>query len=216
MFTGLVQDIGTLRAMRGNATGSSFTIETGLPMQEVVIGDSIAVNGVCLTVTKKTDTSFTADASKTTLETTTFADVKVGAKVHLERALRVGDRLDGHMVQGHVDGVARIASSARLGESWRVTLALPRSLSDELVEKGSICVDGVSLTVVGLQNEQCELTIVPHSATGTLLTEYPVGHRVNVETDIIGKYVRKSVRLQGRSTSELLAQYGYTSHSKGK
>jgi riboflavin synthase len=210
MFTGLIEDVGTI--VRKTRSGVDVTLEvsTNLPLDEFVLGESIAVNGVCLTVTSKPGTSFTADASSETMRLTGLGQLEAGSRIHLERALRVGDRLGGHFVQGHVDGTGRIARSSKSGRAWEVWIDMEERLLREVVPKGSITVDGVSLTVNELSDSGFRLTIVPHTETATLLTEYRPGHRVNIETDVIGKYVRHLLGLGGDGVADVLKRFGYT------
>lgn len=210
MFTGLIEDIGTV--LRKTRSGVDVTLELGtnLPLEDVVLGESIAVNGCCLTVTSMSDSSFTADASSETMRLTGLGQLEAGSRVHLERALRVGDRLGGHFVQGHVDGTGRVARTSRSGRAWEIWIDMEERLLREVVPKGSITVDGVSLTVNELSDSGFRLTIVPHTETATLLTEYRPGHKVNIETDVIGKYVRRLLGLGGDGVAEVLKQFGYT------
>jgi riboflavin synthase len=154
--------------------------------------------------------SFTADASSETMRLTALGAIRAGERVHLERALRVGDRLGGHFVQGHVDGKGRIARSTRAGRSWDIWVDVDSDLLCEVVPKGSITVDGVSLTVNELSESGFRLTIVPHTETGTLLAEYRPGRLVNIETDVIGKYVRRLLGLGTADVSHVLKRFGYT------
>lgn len=214
MFTGLVADIGQVRAIERGARSAVLQVATSLPAAEFELGESIAVNGACLTVTSRSAGVFCADVSSETLARTALGQLGPGARVHLERALRVGDRLGGHFVQGHVDGVGRIERIDRDDTAWQVTVALDDGLLSEIVPKGSIAIDGVSLTVNDVLPSGIRLTIVPFTADSTLLTAGPVGRGVNVETDVLGKYVRGT--LQGRvarpadATWNLLQRFGYT------
>ncbi len=164
-----------------------------LPLAEVRLGDSIAVDGACLTVVELGPGRFSADLSEETMRRTAFANAKSGQLVHLERALRLGDRLGGHLVQGHVDAVGTVASVAAVGDGFEVTWELPEALLDTVVEKGSIAIDGASLTIATLCGTRVSAAIVPHTATRTTLTRKAAGAPVNVETDMIGKYVRRSL-----------------------
>lgn len=213
MFTGLVADIGVIRGLNRSARGATIEIGTKLDTSSFELGESVAVDGVCLTVRAFRAGAFDADASSESLAVTTLAARKVGDRVHLERALRVGDRLGGHFVQGHVDGVATIERIDRDGDAWQVYVVLPAPLKAQVVEKGSIAIDGVSLTVNELTARGIRLTVVPYSAGGTTLTEGRPGRRVNVETDVLGKYVRASLDSAaggGSSTWNLLNRFGYT------
>ncbi|MDP6945353.1 MAG: riboflavin synthase [Myxococcota bacterium] len=191
MFTGLVEDIGTLVAIQRGAAGARLTVECHLPMAEIQIGDSVAVDGACLTVVAIDGPRFCADVSLETLQRTTLGDATAGHAAHLERALALGDRLGGHLVQGHVDGVGTKVGQERVGEGWDVSWEIPELLLDTVVEKGSVAIDGVSLTVSRLAGRRVTVAIVPHTATETTLTRRPVGSHVNVETDLVGKYVQR-------------------------
>ena len=189
MFTGLVQDIGTLEQVRHGSGGATLRISSAFDVADLDLGESIAVSGVCLTVTGTWDGGFDADASPETMARSTLGELRPGARVHLERALRVGDRLGGHFVSGHVDATGRVTSSNRKGNSVVVRFAVDSSIDRYLVEKGSVCVDGVSLTINGVGSGWFELAIIPHTATATRLSDLRTGDRVNVEVDILGKYV---------------------------
>jgi riboflavin synthase len=214
MFTGLVADIGRIEASTRQARGLSLRVATGLDTADFTLGESVAVNGACLTVTAFRAGSFDADVSAETVARTAIGALRPGDAVHLERALRVGDRLGGHFVQGHVDGVGRVERSVRDGDAWVLTIAVESALASQLVEKGSVAVDGVSLTVNGVSERSFSLTIVPFTAASTTLADAAVGRRVNIETDVLGKYVRAAVQgaggTAGGSTWELLQRYGYT------
>lgn len=193
MFTGLVEDLGHIEAMVPRERGARLTIATALPLDEVRLGDSIAVDGACLTVVSLSTGRFAADLSEETLRRTAFAAARPGQPVHLERALRLGDRLGGHLVQGHVDAVGKVAGVASVGDGFEVSWDLPDALLDTVVDKGSIAIDGVSLTIASLRGARISAAIVPHTATRTTLTRKAAGAPVNVETDMIGKYVRRSL-----------------------
>ena len=202
MFTGLIEDIGELAAIKRDAKGAKITISCALPMDEVEIGDSIAVDGACLTVVSMQEGRFTVDVSLETLKLTTLGQAKKGAHVHLERALRLGDRLGGHLVQGHVDGVGKKVGQETVGEGWTVTWSVPEALLDTIVLKGSITIDGVSLTVAQLEGDRVTVAVVPHTATMTTLVKRSIGDPVNVETDLLGKYVQRMLT-RGQAGGEL-------------
>lgn len=215
MFTGLIQDIGQLRRLSLQGEGARLLIATRLPLDEVRLGDSIAVCGACLTVTHKEQGLFEAEISRETLARTAFADLKVGAPLHLERAMRLSDRLDGHLVLGHVDGTGLVKTRQERGDSLYLELTAPPNVLKYVVEKGSIAVHGVSLTVNGLFSDGFSLTIVPYTRNATFLDRLQPGDRVNLEADLIGKYVERLLGGQaagsarGGLTLEHLARHGY-------
>lgn len=195
MFTGLIEDIGELVRLERTAGGATLTVSTRLPTTEIALGDSIAVNGACLTVTRKTSTQLSFDLSLESLDRTALGALGSGEKVHLERAMRLGARIDGHLVQGHIDGTATVVGNTKDGDGWRLTYALPQALLGQVVEKGSIAIDGVSLTIASLVGDRVSVAVVPHTARMTLLTHRPAGAKVNIETDILGKYVERVLML---------------------
>jgi riboflavin synthase len=197
MFTGLVEAIGTIVAIHRKGDAARLTIAAPFEPSSIPLGDSVAVNGACLTVVSVSEGSFDADVSHETVARTTLSDAKVGSAVHLERALRVGDRMGGHMVQGHVDFKARVRSVRRTGNAWDIGIEVPPEHAPFVVEKGSVALDGVSLTVNTVRDGELGVTIVPHTGQMTLLTRHAVGDWVNVETDIIGKYVVHALRRLG-------------------
>ena len=211
MFTGLVEDIGTLVTIERYTKGARIAVECDLPLDAVEIGDSIAVDGACLTAVAIEGRRFTVDVSLETLQRTTLGQAKVGARVHLERALCLGDRLGGHLVQGHVDGVGKKTAQAKVGQGWDVTWEIPEALLDTVVEKGSITIDGVSLTISRLSDAQVTAAIVPHTAEMTTLTEGQVGEHVNIETDLVGKYVHRILTRKDSSgvTMDALKKAGF-------
>jgi riboflavin synthase len=213
MFTGLIEDVGTLFELRRGGDSASVTVATALPTAELRLGDSVAVNGVCLTVTACAAGRFNADVSPETLRTTTLGALPRGAPVNLERALRLSDRLGGHLVTGHIDGTARILERSRQGNAWHFAFQLEAALVRLLVAKGSVAIDGISLTVNDVGAERFTVMIIPHTLAQTTLENRKVGDLVNIETDLIGKYV---ARLLGGAASpaagvtlDLLAKTGY-------
>ena len=193
MFTGLVQDIGTIRSLRREGQSVHLELETRLA-SELVVGDSLAVSGVCLTVTSRGEGRVVATAIPETLARTTLGELSAGARVNLEPALRASDRLGGHIVQGHVDGVGRVTSREARGLSTEVTIETPRELLRYVVEKGSIAVDGISLTVTAVGEASFGVALIPHTLGATTLAERAVGDRVNIEVDILAKYVERVLR----------------------
>lgn len=198
MFTGLVADIGKIAARRSTGKGVTITLETSFETSDIELGESIAIDGACLTVTAIGDATFDVDASPETLARTTLGDRQRGDGVHLERALRLGDRLGGHLVQGHVDGVGTVQRRHRDGNAWIFSIEAPPSVSPYLIEKGSITVDGVSLTVNRSEGDHFDIAIIPHTAEKTLVADYRPGRRVNLEADMLGKYIRKFVDARGQ------------------
>lgn len=193
MFTGLIEDLGAIRSTRATRTGRTFEIASRWPAAELTIGESIAVDGACLTVTTATGDAFTVEASQETLNRTTLGALKTGDRVHLERALRLADRLGGHLVLGHVDGVGKLVTRREVGEALSLQFEAPAAVMDFIIEKGSITIDGVSLTVNGHQQQRFDVTIIPHTTAVTKLAAYRPGARVNLEADVVGKYVKKFV-----------------------
>ena len=194
MFTGLIQGLGRIGAIDPSgddgAAGVRVTIETPL-VSELRAGDSIAVNGVCLTATSMQNGSFVADAMNETLLRTSLGDLEPGAEVNLELPLRAADRLGGHVVQGHVDGVGRVASVTDDGFARRVRVEAPADVMRYVIEKGSIAVDGVSLTVAELDSRSFTVSLIPETLQRTNLGHAGAGDRVNLEVDVLAKYVEK-------------------------
>lgn len=206
MFTGLIQQLGTVvRATPGAMT--RLTIECGFDPKDYLLGESIACDGCCLTVVEHTSNSFTVDASPETLRRTTLGTWKPGSQVNLEKAMRLGDRLGGHMVAGHVDAVAQIVEARPEGGSWILGVSLPRELAPFFVEKGSVTVNGVSLTVNELHDDRFLLALIPETVARTNLKGRALGDRVNLEADLFGKYVARLQGLrQGLTEAELKAK----------
>jgi riboflavin synthase len=190
MFTGLIEVVGTIRAAHDTAQGREFEIVS--PWRDLAPGESIAVNGACLTVVAITSDAFTVQVVATSRERTAFADYAVGRRVHLERAMRLGDRLGGHLVQGHVDGVATVERVAQHGDTWVIDLAVPDEVAAVTIPLGSITVDGVSLTANAVPRRGVvQLAIIPFTLEHTTLGDLRPGDRVHVEGDLVGKYVRQ-------------------------
>ncbi len=197
MFTGLVEDIATVvRAERRSDSLALTVAPAGIDTSELALGESIAVDGVCLTVTSIDRGRFEMLAGAETLRRTSLGGLRAGSKVNLERALRAGDRLGGHMMQGHVDALGEIAARRDLGANLELTFRPPRELLRYVVEKGSIAVDGISLTVNRVDATSFSVALIPHTVENTALASKRVGDKVNLEADIIGKYVEKL--LEGR------------------
>lgn len=192
MFTGLVQGLGTIAAVEPTADGVRLAVATPLG-RELAQGDSIAVNGVCLTAIEPSNGVFAADVMNETLRRSSLAEVAAGSEVNLELAMRAGDRLGGHMMQGHVDGVGTVSAIAQDGFSRVVTVSAPPELLRYVVEKGSIAIDGVSLTVSAVDDETLSVSLIPETLERTILGTTEVGKPVNLEVDVLAKYVEKLV-----------------------
>lgn len=193
MFTGIIEELGKVKNLRRGLT-ASLEIEAPKVLKDLRIGDSVSVDGVCLTATDITRATFKADVSPETLSKTTLGDLRIGGAVNLERPLVVGERLGGHMVNGHVDGVGVIRGKKREGNSFLLKVEIPKELAQYIVPKGSIAVDGVSLTIVDVTDGAFTTAIIPHTAKVTTLGIKGPGAKVNIEIDILCKYVEKLVQ----------------------
>jgi riboflavin synthase len=203
MFTGLVEGLGTVTQVNPKGQDAELVIRPPWPVREAVIGESVATNGACLTVTRILGDACCLDASAETLSRTTLGKLKPGDQVNQERAMRLGDRFGGHMVTGHVDCVGSIARIERLGASKFVKVNIPAEHLALVVEKGSVCLDGISLTVNGVDDQGFDLNIIPHTFAATSLKLATQGDSVNIETDLIGKYVARLMsRNQDQKTRE--------------
>ncbi|CCX86895.1 riboflavin synthase alpha subunit [Clostridium sp. CAG:590] len=191
MFTGIVEEIGTILSVKKGVKSSALTISGDLIFEDMHIGDSIAVNGVCLTVTNKTKESFTADVMAETLRRSSLGSLKAGSKVNLERAMAANGRFGGHIVSGHIDGTGEIESFVREDNAVWVTVKTPVKLLKYIIEKGSIAIDGVSLTVAYVDKRCFKVSLIPHTAANTILLSKKTGDIVNLENDIVGKYIEK-------------------------
>jgi riboflavin synthase len=191
MFTGLVEALGRVERIEPDADGGRRLTIAAPFVRELEIGESVAVSGACLTVIARIDESFAVEAGPETLRKTTFGSLAVGDPVNLERSLQLGDRLGGHLVQGHVDGVGQIVERTRSGEWETVWFEGPAALVAPMVPKGSVAIDGVSLTLVDVTRDRFSVALIPHTLAATTLGSKRVGAGVNLETDLIGKYVAK-------------------------
>jgi riboflavin synthase len=201
MFTGIIEGLGTLAAMRSSGQGRRLVIESDFVLEGTRIGDSIAVNGACLTAVRIDGHRFEVDLSPESLKTTTFSEARPGDRVNLERALRLADRLDGHLVSGHVDGIGEIKSREHLDNAILIRVAVPSPLIRYLIHKGSVALDGVSLTINRCNDTGLDVSIIPHTASLTTIGFKPVGSKINIETDLIGKYVERFT-MAARGTTE--------------
>ena len=191
MFTGIVEVVGTVTGVEPREDRTTLEIEAPAIACDLAIGDSVAVNGGCLTVGGRDAGRLRFEAVRETLERTSLGELRLGSRVNLERALRAGGRLDGHIVQGHVDGTGRVRRLERNGDDVRLFVDCGPEIAEFLVEKGSVAVDGVSLTVVGATEAGFDVALIPHTLAATTLGERQPGDRVNLEADVLGKYVKR-------------------------
>lgn len=217
MFTGLVEELGKVKALQKNTQSAQITIEAKKILKDIRLGDSIAVNGTCLTVTRYADNFFTADVMPETVRSTVLAHLKPGDYVNLERTLQVGSRLGGHMVSGHVDGVGVITGKVREENAIMVSIRAETEVLRYVIKKGSIAIDGISLTVVNVDEDRFSVSLIPHTAQMTTLGLKKTGEYVNLETDLIGKYVERLLETRDVKekndkraiTSGYLAEHGF-------
>jgi len=210
VFTGLIEELGTLSRL--TRRGVDAEVEIRCAFRDYVLGESIAVNGVCLSVTRWSENSFFADASAETLAKTSLSEVELGGRVHLERALAYGSRVGGHLVTGHVDGVGRVVSREPLGDAVKMVFEVPDALAPFLAPKGSVAVDGTSLTINGAAGARFDVVLVPITQGKTLLHDKRPGAKVNLEVDVLAKYV---ARLLGRPGVDGLATESSAAHGAG-
>jgi riboflavin synthase len=191
MFTGIIESLGSVAAIQATGAGRRMTIHTDLDLTDTRIGDSIAVNGACLTAVFLENHRFGVDISPESLKRTTLGQLRIGQEVNLERALRLSDRLDGHLVSGHIDGIGHIRSRVADGNWIVIDISVPAPLLRYMIEKGSVAVDGISLTINSVEKTEFSVSIIPHTADMTTLISKSAGDAVNIETDMIGKYVER-------------------------
>ena len=220
MFTGIIESFGTIKQIESSGEGRVLYIGCGLDLSESKIGDSIAVNGACLTIVNLEKNVFKVDMAPETVERTIFKHLKVGSRVNIERALKLSDRIDGHLVSGHIDGTGTIASIKRKSNAVIIKIDIPSKLAADMIEKGSVAIEGISLTINKCSDRDFEVSIIPHTADITTIGIKRVGDKVNIETDMIGKYVKKMLKgsfskndalAKGKKdiTMELLARNGF-------
>lgn len=211
MFTGIIEEIGTVRRIEHGAKGARLTIQAKTVLEDTRIGDSIATNGVCLTVVSMTDDSFSADVMAESLRRSSLGTLQGGSLVNLERAMAANGRFGGHIVSGHIDGTGTIASQKREDNAVWVKIKTPAPLLRYIVEKGSIAIDGVSLTVAAVTDTDFSVSIIPHTGTQTILLGKKPGDPVNLECDVIGKYVEKltAPHKTGGISTNFLAENGF-------
>ena len=211
MFTGIIEGTGRVVSIEARRDKGRLTLDLGPVAEGVRVGDSVAVDGACLTATSLSGSSAVFDVSGETLSRTTLGDRRANDMVNLERSLRVGDRLGGHFVQGHVDGVGVLDSKKVLPGQWTVEFTIAPELGQAMIPKGSVAVDGISLTIADLKEDRFSVALIPHTIESTTLKDKAPGSRVNIETDMIGKHV---ARLLGKAeggeiTREFLARHGF-------
>lgn len=206
MFTGIVEEKGVLKGVQHGANWLVLAIEASKVLENVSLGDSIAVNGVCLTVTSFTQTSFTADVMPETYEKTNLSSLSIGTKVNLERAMAADGRFGGHFVSGHVDGTGTVQSIKPLGNAVVYEIRAAESLLYYMIPKGSITIDGTSLTILNVNSQSFTVSIIPHTLDHTTLKDRRVGDLVNLECDMVGKYIEKFVH-QRKPTSSLTRDF---------
>jgi len=213
MFTGLIETVGELVSIEKKGASGSLTLKTDLPAGEVAIGSSIAVNGACLTVVRKGGGTLTFDVSPETIDRTAFRNLKGGAPLNLERAMRLSDRLDGHLVSGHVDCVATVCERRESSGNIVFSFRFPAAFAKYIAAKGSVAIDGISLTVNTVGSDSFSLNVIPHTAAKTTLINRRVGDEVNIETDLICRYLERLLAgrepKEGGVSLELLAKNGF-------
>ena len=217
MFTGIIEGLGAIAAIRPSGQGRRLTVDADFELSGSKIGDSISVSGACLTAVRIAGRRFDADVSPETTAKTTFGAARLGERVNLERAMRLSDRIDGHLVSGHIDGTGVIESREAVGNVLVVTIGVPEELARFMIVKGSVAVDGVSLTINTLEPGRFSVCIIPHTAGLTMVGFKPKGERVNIEADMIGKYVERFLSARQGSaaapppgvTVEMLARAGF-------
>ncbi|MBK9247163.1 MAG: riboflavin synthase [Ignavibacteria bacterium] len=203
MFTGLIEEIGIIQSIHSEGSNRRITVKGELVMDDIKIDDSISVNGVCQTVIGRTVNTFDVISIEETLQKTTFHTLKSGSKVNLERAMKFGGRMGGHIVQGHIDCVGNVVSIEMLNGSWNLWIEFPSHFSKYVVPVGSICIDGVSLTVARSESNRLMVAVIPHTYKVTILGNIKVGSIVNLEFDILGKYIEKLLKGSSTYTSVL-------------
>ena len=215
MFTGIVEEMGTIRSIRKGAHSAVLEIQAKVVLEDIHLGDSIAVNGVCLTATSFTPSTFTADVMHETLNRSSLSSLRPGSRVNLERAMAANGRFGGHIVSGHVDGLGTVLSTQKDDNAIWFTIGAPPEVLRYVVEKGSITIDGISLTVARVDGQSFAISAIPHTVAVTVLQDRKPGDKVNLETDIIGKYVEKLLQPKeipkqtSGITRDFLTKYGF-------
>jgi riboflavin synthase len=211
MFTGIIEEMGSVKALRHEAGAARLAVSASRVLGGTAPGDSICVNGVCLTVVEMDKSGFSADVAVETLKVTNLGELKTGTKVNLERALQLSARIGGHLVSGHVDAVGRIREKREEGNGWRIFIDAPDTVLRYVIKKGSIAIDGISLTVADVDKKGFSIAMIPHTAKLTTLGFKSAGDSINLETDLIGKYVERLLagRVEDGVSLELLRKSGF-------
>ena len=214
MFTGIIEGLGSITGIRSSGQGKRLTVEADFSLDQTKIGDSISVSGACLTAVKIDGKRFEVDVSPETLQTTIFGEAKIGERLNIERAMRLSDRIDGHLVSGHIDGTGIIKQRESLSNAVIITIEIDPSLTRYMVTKGSVAMDGVSLTINTCETDHFSVSIIPHTAKLTTIGFKNKGDRVNIETDMIGKYVERFMgaipgRGKGNSSKQAVIDHAY-------
>lgn len=206
MFTGIVEEIGQIKKIKHGTNSSVLTISAEKVLSDIALGDSISVNGICLTVTSFTSTTFFVDVMPETINSTSLRSLKQGSSVNLERAMAANGRFGGHFVSGHVDGIGRIITRQAVENAVYYDISVPHELMKFIILKGSVAVDGTSLTVFGVSGEKFTISLVPHTLSETVLGEKTVGDIVNIECDMLGKYIEHFIKNQMKEKSSPLTK----------
>lgn len=213
MFTGIIEEVGTVLSIKKGSVSSKITFSGKKIFEDIHLGDSIAINGVCLTADILTDNSFTADIMAETLRRSSLGDLKIGSKVNMERAMLCNGRFGGHIVSGHVDATGKIINFKREENAVWITISAESKTLKYIVEKGSVALDGISLTVASVGDTSFKVSIIPHTASETTLLTKSIGDRINIECDIVGKYIERFLNFKEDKSSTVdlnfLAQHGF-------
>lgn len=207
MFTGIIEEVGTVKSISASDNGAVLTVVCKKITEGVKLGDSIAVNGACQTVISFSNNEFTVEVSKETMDVTNFSDYKAGTRVNLERAMSANGRFDGHMVSGHIDGMGVFLKRVKEGLADRYFFSAPDSIMDYVVYKGSISINGISLTIASVEGNQFSIAVIPHTAKETTLFDLSAGERVNLESDMIARYIEKFIARNDNKSSNISVSY---------
>jgi riboflavin synthase len=194
MFTGLIEEIGKIKRITKGSRSYQYSIEAKLILDDLKIGNSVSTDGACLTVVEKNASGFIVDIMEETVKRTNFSQLKIGDSINLERALKLSDRLGGHLVSGHIDGIGKITKIQKVDIANLIHIEAPQEILNQLIQKGSVAIDGISLTVIEVSDRDFQIGIIPHTAKETTLLNKEIGDLVNVETDLMGKYIQRFLR----------------------